>query len=122
STLVHIANDRAIRTQFMPADAIRWHTERLTIEEDATLDSIRKLLADRVKQLIAEAESRPLVVTWKLRGGAHLAAPAARRALAADWKEWLRKECFLDKGKPALWTNAVELDQPDLPDAWFDED
>ena len=28
-TLVHVAGDRAIRTQFTPTDAIRWHTERV---------------------------------------------------------------------------------------------
>jgi exonuclease SbcD len=35
-TLVHVAGDRAIRTQFTPTDAIRWHTERLAIEDEAT--------------------------------------------------------------------------------------
>jgi exonuclease SbcD len=122
STLVHVGGDRTIRTQFTPADAIRWHTERLAIEDNATLDSVRKLLAERVKQLKAEAESRPLIVTWKLRGGSHLAGPAGRRDLAADWQEWLRKEFFLAANKPVLWTQAVELDQPELPEAWFDEE
>lgn len=121
-TLVHVANDRTIRTQFTPTDVIRWHTERLAIEEEATLDGVRRHLTERVKQLKAEAESRPLVVTWKLRGAAHLAGPAGRRDLAAEWQEWLRKEFFLVGSKPVLWTNSVELDQPDLPDAWFDEE
>jgi exonuclease SbcD len=121
-TLVHVSGERTMRTQFTPTDAIRWHTERLAIEDDATLESVRQLLAERIKQLKAEAESRPLIVTWKLRGGAHLAGPAARRDLAAEWQAWLRKEFFLSGNKPALWTHAVELDQPDLPDAWFDED
>src|SRR5436309_299483 len=59
ATLVHISGEREIRTQFMPTDAIRWHTERLAIEDEATLDSVRKLLIDRVKQLKAEADARP---------------------------------------------------------------
>jgi DNA repair exonuclease SbcCD nuclease subunit len=121
-TLVHVCGDRAIRTQFTPTDAIRWHTERLSIANDATLDSVRGLLTDRIKQLRAEAESRPLIVTWKLRGANHLAGPAGRRDLAAEWQEWLRKEFFLSGNKPALWTHTVELDQPELPDAWFDEE
>jgi hypothetical protein len=121
-TLVHVAGDRAIRTQFTPTDCVRWHTERLAIEEDATLDGVRRQLTDRVKQLKAEVESRPLIVTWKLRGGAHLAGPAGRRDLAAEWQEWLRKEFFLAGSKPVLWTSSVELDQPNLPDAWFDEE
>jgi len=121
-TLVHVAADRTIRTQFVPTDSVRWHTDRLTIEGNATLDSVRTLLADRVKQLRAEAEPRPLIVTWKLQGGAHLAGPAGRRDLAAEWQDWLRKEFFLVNKKPALWTLAVELDQPELPEAWSTEE
>ena len=120
--LVHVGGDRAIRTQFTPTDAIRWQTERLAIENDATLDTVRRLLTDRVKQLKAEAESRPLIVSWKLRGGAHLAGPAGRRDLAAEWQDWLRKEFFLSGTKPSLWTHTVELDQPELPEAWFEEE
>jgi DNA repair protein SbcD/Mre11 len=121
-TLVHVAGDRTIRAQFTPTDSIRWHTERISIEEETTLDGVRRQLADRVKQLRGEAESRPLIVTWKLRGGTHLAGPAGRRDLAAEWQEWLRKEHFLHNGKPALWTLVVELEQPELPAAWFDEE
>jgi DNA repair protein SbcD/Mre11 len=122
ATLVHVAAERTIRTQFVPTDAIRWHTERVAIEDEATLDGVRKQLEARVKQLKAEAESRPLIVTWKLRGGEHLAGPAGRRDLAAEWQDWLRKEFFLSHNKPVLWTHAVELDQPELPDTWFDEE
>jgi calcineurin-like phosphoesterase family protein len=121
-TLVHVGGDRAVRMQFMPTDAIRWHTEQMAIEADATLESARRLLGERVKQLRAEAESRPLIVTWQIQAGHQLAGPAARRDLAAEWQAWLRKEFFLSAGKPALWTHAVELDQPELPGAWFDED
>lgn len=122
ATLVHISAERTIRTQFVPTDAVRWHTERVAIEEDATLDSIKKILADRVKQLRAEADSRPLIVTWKLRGGEHLAGPAGRRDLAAEWQAWLRKDHLLSNNKPTLWTQAVELDQPNLPEGWFEEE
>jgi len=34
----------------------------------------------------------------------------------------LRKEYFLAGKKPSLWTLAVELDQPELPAAWIDEE
>jgi hypothetical protein len=119
-TLAHIATDRAIRTQFRPTDAVRWLTERLKIDEDATLEGVRNSLAERVKQLKAEAESRPLIVSWKMRGGQHLAGPAARRDLAAELESWLRKE--FSTGNPVVWTHKVQLDQPELPDAWFDEE
>ncbi len=122
ATLVHISAERTIRTQFVPTDAIRWHTEKVAIEDGATLDTVKKLLTDRVKQLRAEADARPLIVTWKLRGGDTLAGPAGRRDLAAEWQDWLRKDFFLANNKPVLWTQAVELDQPELPTEWLEEE
>jgi hypothetical protein len=121
-TLVHVAGDRTIRTQLLATDSVRWHTERLAIEDDVSLEDARRLLSERAEQLTAEAEARPLLVTWKLRGGSSLAGPAGRRDLAAEWQQWLRKEFFLKNNKPALWTLAVELDQPELPAAWFEEE
>jgi hypothetical protein len=121
-TLVHVSSDRSMRAQFMPTDAIRWHEETLTVDDEATAESVPYLLAERVKELKVETDARPLIVTWRLTGGAQLAGPAARRDLAAEWQAWLRKECFLSGSKPAMWTHAVELDQPELPQAWFEEE
>jgi hypothetical protein len=121
-TLVDVSGDRAIRSQFIRTDAITWHAERLTIEPNATLSAARAMLADRAKQLSEDAQSRPLIVSWHIGGGQHLAGPAARRDLAAEWQDWLRKEFFLVAKKPTLWSRAVELDEPQLPSAWFDEE
>ncbi len=119
-TLVHVAADRTIRTQFTPTDAIRWQNEQVEIAAGATLDAVREQLAERAEQLRAEADLRPQIVTWKIQGGEHLAGPAARRDLAAEWQAWLRRE--FSAGKPVVWTHAVQIDTPQLPDAWFDEE
>jgi DNA repair exonuclease SbcCD nuclease subunit len=120
-TLVHVASDRALRMQFLPTDAVRFHQESMAIDDEATLDGLRRRLVERARQLQAEAESRWLVVSWKLRGGHHLAGPAGRRDLAADLHDWLGKEIPAG-GKSGLWTHAVELDQPELPAEWYAED
>jgi DNA repair exonuclease SbcCD nuclease subunit len=119
-TLVHVGGDRAIRTQFIPCDAVRWHTETLAVAEKATRGDVQKLLAERVKVLRSQADERPLLVTWKLRGIEHLARPTKRHELAAEWLTWLRKE--YGPAKPPLWSLAVELETPTLPEAWYDED
>jgi DNA repair protein SbcD/Mre11 len=120
ATLVHVAGDRTIRTQFFPTDALRWHTERMPLKNDLTLDAIQRTLGDRVRALKSEADGRPLIMTWKLRGGDHLGGPAKRRELAAEWLAWLRKEFATQK--PPVWTTNVELYQPLLPDEWVKED
>jgi len=120
-TLVHVAADRALRMQFLPTDAVRFHQESMPIDDEATLDGLRRTLVERAKQLTAEAESRWLVVSWKLRGGQHLAGPAGRRDLAAELHDWLRTSVPAG-GKAGLWTQSVELDQPELPAEWYAED
>ena len=119
-TLVHVASDRTVRTQFLPTDSIRFHIERMALTDDLTLEGVTQALANRVKTLRAEAESRPLIVTWKLRGGDHLGGPAKRRELSLEWLAWLRKEFAAQK--PVVWTLAVDLYQPLLPDDWLGED
>jgi DNA repair exonuclease SbcCD nuclease subunit len=120
ATLVHVASDRTIRTQFLPTDTVRWITERMPLRPDVTLAAIKDLLADRVKQLKAENDGRPLLITWKLRGGDHLGGPAKRRELSLEWLAWLRKEFSMLK--PSVWTLGVELYVPLLPDDWTGED
>ena len=119
-TLVHVASDRTIRTQFIPTDVIRWYDETFTVEEDATRADVKKLLADRVKLLRSQAEDRPLLVRWRLRGIEHLSRPTKRHELSTELLEWLRKE--YGNAKPPLWSLGVEFESAELPAAWLDED
>jgi len=119
-TLVHVASDRTLRTQFISTDLVRWHNEAVQVEDDATRGDIHKQLAERVKALRAHAEERPLVVNWKLRGIEHLARPTKRHELAAELLAWLRKE--FAPAKPTLWSVGVEFESPVLPGEWLEED
>ena len=119
-TLVHVASDRTLRTQFVSTDAVRWHNESIQVEDDATRGDIHKQLAERGKVLRAHAEERPLLVNWKLRGIEHLARPTKRHELAAELLDWLRKE--FGPAKPTLWSVGVEFESPALPGEWFEED
>ena len=119
-TLVHVASDRTLRTQFIPTDVVRWHNELVAVEPDATETDVKKLLADRVKLLRSHAEERPLLVQWKLRGIEHLARPTKRHELAAELLQWIRKE--YGAAKPPLWSLGIEFESPKLPEAWYEED
>jgi hypothetical protein len=119
-TLVHVGGDRAIRTQFLPTDAVRWHSESIAAPDGTTRSDVQKLLAERVKVLRSQADERPLVVGWKLRGIEHLARPTKRRELAAELTDWLRKE--FGPAKPTLWSIGVEFQSPELPGEWLAED
>jgi exonuclease SbcD len=119
-TLVHVASDRSLRTQFIPTDAIRWHNESLAVSDDASRGDVRKLLAERIKLLRSQAEDRPLLVNWRLKNIEHLARPTKRHELAAELLEWLKKEYA--GAKPAIWPVGVEFEPADLPAEWLAED
>jgi DNA repair protein SbcD/Mre11 len=119
-TLVHVASDRSLRTQFISTDAVRWHNETLAVADDATRGDIHKQLAERVKLLRSHGEDRPLLVNWKLSNIEHLARPTKRHELAAELRDWLRKE--FGPAKPAVWSVGVEFAAAVIPEAWTTED
>jgi len=119
-TLVHVASDRTVRTQFIATDAIRWHSEEIQVEKDAAHGDVRRQLAERVKLLRSSADERPLLVSWKLIGIEHLARPTKRHELAAELLSWLRKE--FGPAKPTLWSVGVDFESPALPAEWLEED
>jgi exonuclease SbcD len=119
-TLVHVGGDRSIRTQLLPTDVVRWQSETLQSNPNASRADVQKHLAERMKALRAAAEDRPLLVHWKLRGIEHLARPTKRRELASELLTWLRKE--FGPAKPTVWTVGVEFDTPAIPEAWYEED
>jgi hypothetical protein len=121
-TLVQLASDRTWHTRPIPTDGVRWQTLRLTIPPEASLSSVREWLAEQAQQVRSEAAPRPVLATWRLCGGAHLASPVLRADLAAEWQQWLRQELAQQPGQPLLWTCAVELEPLPLPEAWLEED
>lgn len=121
-TLVQLASDRTWHTRLIPTDAVRWQTLRLTIPAQATLASVRVWLAEQAQQVRSEAAPRPVLATWQLSGGEHLASPVLRADLAAEWLQWLRQEVAQQPGQPLFWTCTVELQPQPLPQAWQEED
>lgn len=119
-TLVHVGGDRAIRTQFLPTDAVRWQNEALAVPDNATRADVQQLLTERIKVLRSHSDERPLLVNWRLAGIEHLARPTKRHELAADLLDWLRKE--YGPAKPPIWSVSVQFQPPELPAEWLDED
>ncbi|MDX1944054.1 MAG: hypothetical protein SFU86_01505 [Pirellulaceae bacterium] len=119
-TLVHVAGDRSLRTQFIPTDVVRWQSELVSVPDEASRGDVRDLLADRIKLLRNHAEERPLLVQWRLAGIEHLAPPTKRQELADELLAWLRKEYAF--AKPPTWSLGVEFQSPHLPDEWHGED
>lgn len=120
-TLVHISDERTVRTQFIATDVVRWHDEHLSIEGEEARGDVKRRLAERMKLLVSQAGQRPLLVEWTLHGGERLGTPYERRQWCGDLLDWLRSE--FGRQEPTAWSLAVSWDDASmLPRGWEDED
>jgi exonuclease SbcD len=120
-TLVHISDERTVRTQFLATDLVRWHDEHLSIEKEEARGDVKRRVAERMKLLVSQSQKRPLLVQWTLHGGERLGTPYQKRQWCGDLLDWLRSE-FGREEEPA-WSLAVRIDDASmLPRGWEDED
>jgi hypothetical protein len=120
-TLVHISDERTVRTQFLTTDLVRFHDEQLTIEKEESRSDVKRRVAERMKLLASQSGQRPLIVQWTLHGGERLGTPYQKRQWCGDLLDWLRSE-FGREDTPA-WSLAVRIDDASmLPRGWEDED
>jgi hypothetical protein len=110
-----------VRTQFLATDLVRWHEEQLTMEKEESRSDVKRRVAERMKLLVSQSQTRPLLVQWTLHGGERLGTPYQKRQWCGDLLDWLRSE-FGREETPA-WTLAVRIDDASmLPRGWEDED
>lgn len=120
-TLVHVADDRTVRTQFIPTDAVRWQNEGLTVELEETRADVKRRIGERMKELLIEAVERPLLVRWEIAGGNRIASLARRREWGAELLEWLRTE--YGQGRAPVWTLDLEMQHDKIAAAeWYEEE
>jgi hypothetical protein len=120
-TLVHISDERTVRTQFLATDIVRWHDEQLSIEKEESRSDVKRRVAERMKLLNSQSGTRPLLVQWTLHGGERLGTPYQKRQWCGDLLDWLRSE-FGREETPA-WTLGIRIDDASmLPRGWEDED
>jgi DNA repair exonuclease SbcCD nuclease subunit len=120
-TLVHVDEERRIRTRFIPTDVVRWQREKIVCSPTASLLEIERVLFDRAKKLIAEAEDRPQLATFVLDGVDRWTVAARKPGTPERLVEKLREE--FARAKPPLYTIDVEFVSSQEPAAaWFEED
>ena len=120
-TLVHVAEDHSLRTQFITTDAARWLSETIQVEADESHADVKRRIAERMKQLLIDAVERPLLVHWNITYSHRLGSVSKCREWGAELLEWLRAE--FGTGKAPVYTLAVETgDEQSLASEWFVEE
>jgi DNA repair exonuclease SbcCD nuclease subunit len=120
-TVVTVDGEGRTRTKMIACDAIRWEKERISLDSDATKETLIRRLQERVQSLSSDCGDRPVLVEWivqcegalgrKLRGG------AVTDEIVADLRRRYGEQ------SPSVWSARMTATLPSaLPSTWYEED
>jgi hypothetical protein len=119
-TVVHVDDQARIRLVPTATDVVRWHHERITINDAIGREPLERLLHARLQTLIAATPDRALMIRWTIAGAGPLLLHSRQSALAAELLAALRVEYGFQS--PAAWTVSVDVEPPaTLPQAWYEQ-
>lgn len=105
--LVHVAEDRSARMQFVPLDAVRWCSTDLDVSDRGTIDAVDQSLVDHLHESVAAAEGRPVICRVRLTG---------RTGLFHELQDEAVRRELLDRGRrageevePFAWLESLEI-------------
>lgn len=121
ATLVHVDEVGHVRTSFVATDAVRFHHERVVLDETSPPERLREILTQRAADLLADPFGPDLFIRWTL------VVDASQNIRAACEKQLVQLTSLLQaefgQRRPAAWTTAVELSgAPPIGEALYDEE
>jgi DNA repair protein SbcD/Mre11 len=119
-TLVQVDVERHVRTNFVAADVLRWHNERIVLDPAMSRKDLQSRLNDRIDALKQSNPGVDLFVSWTIVGEGTLATHLRRGSLAAALLETMRSEHGF--GSPAVWSVGLDVEPPAvLPASWYEQ-
>lgn len=107
-TMVQVDGRGRVALQQVATDVVRWHHEKLDLEDLADRDELEGHLRDQMQTLAASAHGRTLLVQWTAAGDGPLAVALRRGGLADEMLSWLRSE--YGHTTPSVWTVGFEVE------------
>lgn len=119
-TLVEVDEARNVRTSLVPCDVLRWHDERLLIEQRTTREDLEAMARERVHALLQTTPGVELLISWIASGSGPLMTRLRQGRLAVDLVERLRRE--FGHGSPAAWSLSLAAAcDASLPPEYYDQ-
>lgn len=120
-TLVQVDAAGRARTTLVPTDVMRWHHERVVIDDATGRDDFQRLLRERMHSLSQTTGETDLIVSWTVAGTGPLLSSLRHGSLGVEMLEWLRQE--YGQGPPAAWSVSLETEPSAvLPQSWYEQD
>jgi len=105
--LMTVGDDRDVKEEFCPLDAVRWFAREVRIEELDTVDQLEGALADDVDRVREGAEGRPAVCRLTMVGRGPLYGELNREGTLQGLLERLREQGLEDE--PFVWVERLKL-------------
>ena len=105
-TLVQVDERGQARTSPVPTDALRWLSERVTVDEAMGRENLESLLRERMRAIIDASPGVDLLVSWTIAGDGPLMAQLRHGALASELLAGLRTEFGFASPAPATGEKA----------------
>jgi hypothetical protein len=120
-TFVEVDAAGQTRTSLIDTDAIRWMSERITVDETTSREELELRLRDRLHALVEAAPAMDLLISWTVAGHGSLLGQLRKGALAAELLGWLRNDFGF--ASPAAWSVSLGVEMPEtLPLEWYDQE
>ena len=120
-TLVQVDPQRQTRTSLIPTDAVRWLSERISVDEATSREELETRLRDRMHTLLEASPATALLVSWTVAGQGPLPGQLRHGKLAAELLQWLRSD--YGYRSPAAWSMSLEVEVSEtLPPEWYEQE
>jgi len=119
-TLVNVDDAGNVKTRFVATDQIRWLSETVEITAGTDHEALERQLIETEK-LRAKHSNCDLLVSWQVIGHGTLLYHIRPGGVSDLITDKLRER--FGKQSPALWTVAIECDEPlEVPADWYDQE
>ncbi|HEX3726482.1 MAG TPA: hypothetical protein VHV08_09580 [Pirellulales bacterium] len=119
-TLVHVDEALAIRSNFIPTDAVRFHNERVAVAAETTADQLHQQLEERIGELLSDPFGPDWFIQWTMADSRAPESESAHSKAALDLLARLRAEHGAKR--PAAWTVSIEHEASHPGRSRYEED
>lgn len=109
-TLVSREANGTWHSRAITCDVLRWHPERIVIDEATSDADLERMLSERMQSLVQGARGTDLLVTWSVSGTGSVAGRLRQGKLSEQILEKLRRQ--YGKATPPAWSVAIEAAPP----------
>ncbi len=119
-TVVQVDANRRARTTAVPAALVRWHAERVLVEESHDRDDLEAILRQRITEIHQAVGETDVLISWTIAGTGPLLGRLRRGKLSGELLDTLRAE--YGYGPPAAWSVSLDAEPVAvLPLEWYEQ-